>query len=363
MRFLSRAAALMGCVFAVISVANADNGPVPIPTKVVGNQWMIKASVGGNEGWYLISTASKTSILLPRKGQSGPDGRRQRSGVSIGPINGDDVSFRILNSPQLKPLGIDGVLGADALASFNLAIDIENAQVSTWVEQPSLYSERGWILLLPLIGSSTQHATTLSVDDVDKVPFGIPSKVGLASGLAVAQTSEPLARIGTQALASTDVLTVVDGAAGSSAVDNVYVGEVGPLWLIVSNSTTALPYASGKQIASIPITSFPVRRMVLDGHTGTIITEQLGSTGVDSLLLSRLLGIPVEVQNATLYLRAEGALYGSGPEGLRAGRGCGYWRNHSDGRGCCHRGHLCRAAGDAEKAGDGPDGRLQTGFT
>jgi hypothetical protein len=314
MRFLIRAAALAACIFPLATVRSVgvkqDNGPVAIPTKVVGNQWMIKATVGGREGWYLLSTSSKTSILLPRAGQSGPDGRRQREAVSIGPINGDEVSFRIVSSPTLKPLGVDGVLGSDALASFNLAVDIDEAQVSTWVEQPSLYSERGWILLLPMIASATQHATTLSVDDVDKVPSGIPCAIGQSHGLAVVDTADPVARISSQALAATDTLTVVPGSSGSVAVDGVAIGELGPFFMVASGTTSDLPNAANREVASIPITSLPVRRLVLDGRTGTIISEELGSNGVEAVQLSRLLGIPLDIEQSLLYLRHEGALYG-----------------------------------------------------
>jgi hypothetical protein len=316
MQILIRLAAMAACasVFSgalSVTAAKQDNGPVTIPTKVVGNQWMIRATVDGHEGWFLLAPESKNSILLPLTGQSGPDGRIHRAPVSIGPVNGDNISFKILSSPNLKPLGVNGVLGADALAGFNLAIDIEEAQVSTWQEQPSLYSERGWVLLLPMIGSSTQHATTLSVDDVDKLPSGIPCSVGLAHGLAVLQASDPITRISAQALASTDTLTVSEGSSGSVVVDNLTVGEVGPYWTVTSGSTAALPGASLKQIAAIPISSLPVRRIVLDGHTGTIVTEELGPTGIDSVQLSRLLGIPLDIEQGSLYLRHEGALYGS----------------------------------------------------
>jgi hypothetical protein len=144
--------------------------PTPIPTKVTHSQWMIKASVAGKEGWYVLSTASKTSSRLPRPGESGPDGRQQSADVAIGGVDGGSVKFRIVTSTALKALGVDGVLGADALAYFTLALDIEDAQAAIWSDTPSLLGQRGWILLLPALGNSTQHATTLSIDDVDKMP-------------------------------------------------------------------------------------------------------------------------------------------------------------------------------------------------
>jgi hypothetical protein len=309
-----RLIALLAAIFSSAWASAADTqtlAPTPIPTKVVHNQWIIKASVEKKEGWYLLSTASKTSIRLPRAGESGADGRQQPADIAIGGIDGGSVRFRVTASAPLKALGVDGVLGIDALQGFTLAFDIEEAQVAVWTDQPSLLGQRGWILLLPVIGSSTQHAITMSIDDVDKVPYGVKGTVGDTKGLGVVQLSEIDAKLSETALAEGGALTVTPGPPDTVAVDNLMVGEMGPFWMLATRATAPLPYATGKEIASIPLTSLPARRIVLDGHTGTMVTELLGDPGVNSLLLSRLLGIPLEMQDASMYLRKGGALYGS----------------------------------------------------
>lgn len=282
--------------------------PNPIPTKVVHSQWMIRASVAGHEGWYLLSTASKTSSRLPRAGESGPDGRTQAADVAIGGVEGGSVKFRIITSATLKAQGVDGVLGADALAFFTLALDVEEAQAGIWTDTPSLLGQRGWVLLLPVIGPATQHAVTLSVDDVDKMPYGIKGSLGDTKGLGVIQLSEVAAKVGDTALATTSSASV---APDTVAIDGLTVGEVGPFWMLATTTGPALPYAAGNEIASIPLTSLPVRRVVLDGQTGTIVTETLGESAVDSVQLSRLLGIPLELNDPTIYIRKTGGLYGN----------------------------------------------------
>ncbi|HLK16707.1 MAG TPA: hypothetical protein VKT78_18010 [Fimbriimonadaceae bacterium] len=304
----ARVAALLTALCAVTGLQAQTLAPNPVPTKVVHNQWMIKATVGGQEGWYLLTTASKTSIRLPRAGESGADGRLQSADVSIGGVSGPTVKFRVAGSPPLKALGVDGALGADALAGFTLAFDVEEAQVATWTDQPSLLGQRGWILLLPVLGSATQHAITLSIDDVDKMPYGVKGSIGDNKGLGVVQLSEIDAKAAAPALSGADVLTVTPP--DTVAIDNVMLADMGPFWLMANRTATPLPYASGKEIASIPLTSLPVRRLILDGHTGTMVTELLGESGVNSLLLSRMMGIPVEIDEGTIYLRKAGALYG-----------------------------------------------------
>jgi hypothetical protein len=54
----------------------------------------------------------------------------------------------------------------------------------------------------------------------------------------------------------------------------------------------------------------PVRRVVLDGQTGTIITETLGDSAANSVQLSRLLGIPLELNDPSIFIRETSALYG-----------------------------------------------------
>ncbi|MHB8635002.1 MAG: hypothetical protein ACYC96_00855 [Fimbriimonadaceae bacterium] len=315
MRLTARAVLMAALTLPLLQVAHGTRDqtldPLPVPTKVVHNQWMIKASVGGKEGWYLLSTASKTSLRLPRPGESGPDGRLDSAGVEIGGADGGTVRFHVVASPPLKALGVDGVLGADALQGFILAFDIEEAQVAVWTNQPSLLGQRGWILLLPVIGDSTQHAITLSVDDVDKMPYGVKGSIGDTPGLGVVQLSELNAQVADGALTEGGAITVTPGSPDTVAVDGVTFGDMGPFWMLASRAGTGLPYASGNEIASMPLTSLPVRRAVFDGQTGTIVTEVLGDPGVNSVQLSRLLGIPLEFMDNGLYLRKGGALYGS----------------------------------------------------
>ena len=312
MRFTPVVALLVGLLSAQASARDVQTlAPTPVPTKVVHNQWMIKASVDGKEGWYLLSTASKTSLRLPRAGESGADGRTQAAEVAIGGVDGGSVKFRVVTSAPLKALGVDGSLGADALQFFTLAIDVEEAQAAIWTDQPSLLGQRGWILLLPQIGSATQHAITLSVDDVDKMPYGIKGGVGEAKGLGVIELSEFDAKVADAALVQAGAVTVMPGPPDTVAVDGVMVADMGPFWMLASRAVTGLPYAFGNQIASIPLTSLPVRRVVLDGHTGTIVTELLGDSGVNSLQLSRMLGIPIEINDPSIFIRKGGGLYGS----------------------------------------------------
>ena len=312
MRFIA-GVALFAALLPALASAREDQtlAPTPVPTKLVHNQWVIKASVAGKEGWYLLTTASKTSLRLPQAGESGADGRQQAGDVAIGGVAGGSVKFRVVTSAPLKALGVDGALGVDALQYFTLAIDVEEAQVAIWTDQPSLLGQRGWILLLPVIGSSTQHAITLSIDDVDKVPYGIMGSLGDVKGLGIIQLSEIDAKLSDAALTEAGSLTVAPGPPDTVAVEGVSIADLGPFWMLGSRAGTALPYSAGKQIASIPLTSLPVRRVVLDGHTGTIVTETLGDWGVQSLQLSRLLGIPIEVNDPSIYIRKGGALYGS----------------------------------------------------
>ena len=310
MRFTLLAALTAALLPSVAFAEGQTLAPNPIPTKVVHSQWMVRASVGGKEGWYLLSTASKTSLRLPQAGESGAEGRQQPAEVAMGGVDGGSVSFRVVTSPALKALGVDGALGADALQYFTLAFDVEEAQVALWSDQPSLLGQRGWILLLPLIASATQHAITLSVDDVDKMPYGIKTGFGEAAGLGVVQLSEPDARATDTALAGAGALAVTDGPPSTVAVDGVTLADIGPFWMLATRGGSALPYSAGKEIASIPLTSLPVRRAVFDGHTGTIITELLGASGVDSIQLSRLLGIPLEILDSTVFIRRGGGLYG-----------------------------------------------------
>lgn len=306
MRRAIRSALLTSLLAGLLQAGHAQTlAPNPVPTKLVHNQWVVKVSISGHDGWYLLATNSKTSYRLPRSGESGPDGRTTSATISIGDVDGGSVKFKVTSSPQLKALGVDGALGADALANFTLAIDVEQAQVGVWTDQPSLLGQRGWILLLPVISSATQHAVTLSVDDVDKLPYGVKSTYGDSKGLSVVQLAEPQASIVDGLVSSAPM---VNATPELSIVDGVSVAEVGPFWLLAGHANST---PKSGEAASIPVTSLPVRRVVFDGHTGTMITEQLGATGVTSLLLSRLMGIPVEVLDGTLFMRQGGALYGS----------------------------------------------------
>lgn len=308
MRLSLRSALVAALLGAVGGAAAQTLPPDPVPTKVIHNQWLIKASVGGRDGWYLLATNSPTSVRLPRSGESGPDGRVVSSDVAIGSNDGGSVKFKVTASPAVKAAGADGALGADALANFTLAIDVEEAQVAVWSDQPSLLGQRGWILLLPLIGNATQHAVTLSIDDVDKMPFGIKCNFGDTKGLAVVQLNE---LEGTVSDAVTAAGTTLSVTPDTLAIDNVSVGEVGPFWLLAAKAAGKLPYDAAGEVASIPLTSLPVRRIIFDGHTGTLVTEELGTDGENSLLLSRLLGVPLEIIGDTLNIRRGGALYGS----------------------------------------------------
>jgi hypothetical protein len=278
--------------------------PNTVPTKFVNGQWLIRASVNGDENWYVLSTEARTSVLV------GTGTSTRVSDVKISEADAGNISFRQSALPELKAIGASGILGRDVLSHLNLAIDVEEAVVYVWVEQQTVFHEIGWLILAPTFSNDSQHAARLSIWDSDNAPYCVKGSVGGRAGLIEIGIGAP-ADVAETSIGPDNSLELLGQASSTDIVDGLMVDEIGPFWTIARPVTAKeLPGSASKQVASLPIERFPARRFVFDGPSGVIIAEELGVHARNALGLSHLLGMPIEIDDDLILGRAAGSLYG-----------------------------------------------------
>lgn len=291
---------------------NRPGLPVFVPTKFVSGQWLVQATVGSNQNWFVLSTSAKTSLIVPNGGKSGPIGSTDTESVQIGSTTVPDVKFQTSTTPILKQLSASGILGRDVLSHLNIAVDIDQMKIGVWQDEPTVFGEIGWVLLAPGLSNDTQHVARLSVWDVDAVPYGVKGSVGSTPGTIIPSLGDS-AGVLSSVLDSRDSLPTIEDAR-IDAVDGISIGEVGPFWTVArAVNADDLPYAKNGEIATLPIQNLPTRRVVFDGPTGLVLAEVLGPLATNTVCLSRLVGLPFEIIDGVMWGRRGGGLYANVP--------------------------------------------------